>query len=146
MWGGIWRVGRGSFGLSALVCWSARRASTMGRERETKWQNRMQLQGPLWKERTWRGEWHFYLACSTQDVFVSRTMSQKERVFSDLKIKLWVQSNQGRVCGLTFFISECVWSMFVVGVAEAGLSMEGIWVSSPDSKKLSQWSRHLVVV
>lgn len=53
-------------------------------------------------------------------------MSQKERVFSDLKIKLWVQSNQGRVCGLTFFISECVWSMFVVGMAEAGLSMEGI--------------------
>lgn len=32
MWGGIWRVRRGSFGLSALVCWSACRASTMGRK------------------------------------------------------------------------------------------------------------------
>lgn len=53
-------------------------------------------------------------------------MSQKERVFSDLKIKLWVQSNQGRVCGLTFSISECVWSMFVMGVEEAGVNMEEI--------------------
>lgn len=53
-------------------------------------------------------------------------MSQMERVFFDLKIKLWVQSNQGRVCDLTFSISECVWNMFVVGVEEAGVSMEGI--------------------